>query len=125
LPLLNDLANPSSAIGLNNKERTSFIERTHCDLGLALALIHHLAIGKNIPLDKTARLFENLAEHLIIEFIPKTDKKVQFMLQQKKDIYDNYNEENFAGSFAKYFSVQKKHEIGDSGRILYMMKRHA
>ena len=125
LPLLIDLANPSSAIGLNNKERTSFIERTHCDLGLALALIHHLAIGKNIPLDKTARLFENLAEHLIIEFIPKTDKKVQFMLQQKKDIYDNYNEENFAGSFAKYFSVQKKHEIGDSGRILYMMKRHA
>jgi hypothetical protein len=47
------------------------------------------------------------------------------MLQQKKDIYDNYNEENFVQAFAKYFSVQKKQEIGESGRILYMMKRHA
>jgi len=125
LPLLIDLANPSSSIGLNNKERPSFIERTHRDLGMALALIHHLAVGKNIPFEKIAELFEKLADCFIIEFTPKADKKVQFMLQQKKDIYDNYNEENFMHSFAKYFSVQKKHEIGDSGRILYMMKRHA
>jgi hypothetical protein len=125
LPLLINLANPTSATGLNNRERISFIERTNCDLGLALALVHHLAIGKNIPFEKLAELFENLADHFIIEFIPKTDKKVKFMLQQKKDIYNNYHEENFVRSFEKYFSIQKKHEIGDSGRILYMMKRHA
>ncbi|HEV8504358.1 MAG TPA: hypothetical protein VGQ53_03120, partial [Chitinophagaceae bacterium] len=74
---------------------------------------------------KIAELFVNLVESLVIEFIPKKDKKVQLMLQQKKDIYTSYNEENFVRSFEKYFSVQKKHEIGDSGRILYMMKRHA
>ena len=125
LPLLIDFANPSSATGLNNKERISFIERTNCDLGLALALVHHLAIGKNIPFEKLAELFESLADHFIIEFIPKSDKKVKFMLQQKKDIYNNYNEENFARSFEKYFSIHKKQEIGDSGRMLYMMKRHA
>ena len=125
LPLLIDLANPSSSTGLNNKERISFIDRTNCNLGLALALVHHLAIGKNIPFEKLAEFFENLADHFIIEFIPKTDKKVKFMLQQKKDIYNNYNEENFVHSFEKYFSIRKKHEIGNSGRILYMMKRHA
>lgn len=125
LPLLIDLSNPSSAIGLNNKERISFTERTKCDVGMALALIHHLAIGKNIPLEKIAELFEKLATHFIIEFIPKNDEKIRFMLQQKRDIYHNYSEENFVRSFATYFSVQKKHEIGDSGRILYMMKRHA
>ena len=125
LPLLIDLANPSSSTGLNNKERISFIDRTNCNLGFALALIHHLAIGKNIPFEKLAEFFANLADHFIIEFIPKTDKKVKFMLQQKKDIYNNYNEENFVHSFEKYFSIHKKHEIGNSGRILYMMKRHA
>lgn len=125
LPLLIDLANPSSATGLNNKERISFIERANCDLGLALALVHHLAIGKNIPFEKIAELFKNLADHFIIEFIPKADKKVKFMLQQKKDIYSNYNEENFVNSFEKYFLMHKKNEIGDSGRTLYMMKRHA
>jgi hypothetical protein len=124
LPLLIDLANPSSAIGLNNKERASFTERTNCDVGMALALIHHLAIGKNIPFEKIAEFFKGLADLFIIEFIPKTDKKIQFMLQQKKDIYNNYSEENFIHSFSKYFSVQKKQEIGDSGRILYMMKKH-
>ena len=124
LPLLIDLANPSSAIGLNNKERVSFTERTDRDLGMALALVHHLAIGKNIPFEKIAEFFENLADHFIIEFIPKTDKKIKFMLQQKKDIYHTYNEENFVRSFEKYFSVQKKRDIGDSGRVLYMMKRH-
>ena len=122
--MLIDLANPSSAIGLNNKERVSFTERTDRDLGMALALVHHLAIGKNIPFEKIAEFFENLADHFIIEFIPKTDKKIKFMLQQKKDIYHTYNEENFVRSFEKYFSVQKKRDIGDSGRVLYMMKRH-
>ena len=125
LPLLIDLANPSSAIGLNNKERMSFTERTSCDVGMALALLHHLAIGKNIPLEKIAELFASLVGHLVVEFIPKSDEKIRFMLQQKKDIYHAYNEENFVHSFEKYFSVQKKHAIGDSGRILYMMKRHA
>jgi len=125
LPLLVDLANPSSAIGLNNKERLSFTERTHCDVGMALALVHHLAIGKNIPFKKIAEFFVNLADYLVIEFIPKSDKKIQFMLQQKKDIYNTYDEENFVHSFEEYFSVLRKQQIGDSGRILYMMKRHA
>ncbi len=125
LPLLIDLANPPPAIGLNNKERISFIGRIHCDLGLALALVHHLAIGKNIPFEKIAEFLKNVADHFIVEFIPKADKKVKFMLQQKKDIYTNYNEENFVNSFEKYFLIRKKMEIGDSGRTLYLIKRHA
>jgi hypothetical protein len=124
LPLLIDLANPSPAIGLNNKERISFVDRTNCDLGLALALVHHLSIGKNIPFEKIAELFKSLADHFIIEFIPKMDPKIRLMLQQKKDIYKDYNEENFVLAFEKYFSVHGKHEAGNSGRILYMMKRH-
>jgi hypothetical protein len=124
LPLLIDLANPSPAIGLNNKERISFVDRANRDLGLALALVHHLSIGRNIPFEKIAEFFRSLADHLIIEFIPKADPKIRFMLQQKKDIYKDYNEENFVLSFERYFSVHKKHEVGNSGRTLYMMKRH-
>jgi hypothetical protein len=123
LPLLIDLANPSPATGLNNKERISFIERTNCDLGLALALVHHLAIGKNIPFEKIAELFENLADHFIIEFIPKTDKKVKFMLQQKKDIYAGYSVQNFETAFEEYFFIQKKQEIRNNDRVLYLLRR--
>ena len=124
LPLVVDLANPSPAIGLNNNERESFIERTRVDLALALALIHHLAIGKNIPFEKMALLFEKITNYLIIEFVPKQDEKVQFMLRQKRDIYKTYNEENFLTAFQKYFSIQKKQEIANSGRILYQLKKN-
>lgn len=124
LPILIDLANPSPCLGLNNNERSSFIERAHVDLSLALALVHHLAIGKNIPFEKIAGLFEKISTYLIVEFIPKEDQKIQFMLKQKKDIYHDYNEENFLKAFEKNFFVQKKQQIGDSGRTLYQMKRH-
>jgi len=125
LPLLMDLANPTPAIGINNDERNSFIERTNCDLGLALALVHHLAIGKNIPLEKIAGFFEKLANHFIIEFIPKQDEKVQLMLSQKKDIYPDYTNDNFEGAFQKYFLIKKKQVIGNSGRTLYLMRKYA
>jgi hypothetical protein len=123
LPVLIDLANPSPAIGLNNRERSSFIERTKVDLALALALIHHLAIGKNIPFKKMAEFFEKITNYLIIEFIPKQDEKVEFMLKQKIDIYHEYNEQNFQTEFEKYFSIQSKQEIANTGRILYQMKK--
>lgn len=124
LPLVIDLSHPSPAIGLNNKERSSFIERTKVDLALALALIHHLAIGKNIPFDKIAELLASLSNNLIIEFVPKQDEKIEFMLKQKKDIYADYSEENFINSFSKYFSVLKKQVIASSGRTLYLMRKH-
>jgi len=123
LPLLIDLANPSPAIGLNNNERSSFIERMNCDLGFALALVHHLAIGKNIPLEKIAELFGMLTNRLIVEFIPKQDEKVQMMLSQKKDIYADYNEEKFEQALLRYFSISNKQPIANSGRFLYLAQR--
>jgi hypothetical protein len=60
IPLVVDLSNPSPATGFNNEERPSFINRSAFDLTIALALIHHLAITKNIPIHKLAELFERI-----------------------------------------------------------------
>jgi len=124
LPLILDLSKPSPAIGVNNKERESFINRTHVDMAFALALIHHLAIGKNIPFDKIAALFQKMCIYLLIEFVPKEDEKVQFMLQQKEDIYKDYTEENFTTSFLKYFSIEDKQPVAGSGRTLYLLRNN-
>lgn len=123
LPLVIDLTNPSPSVGFNNTERLSFIERTRVDLALALALIHHLAIGKNVPFEKIADLFKEITTYLIIEFIPKQDEKLQLMLKQKADIYKDYTEENFILAFEKYFTIIKKEPIGNSGRTIYLMKK--
>ena len=123
LPLVIDFANPSPAIGVNNEERSSFLQRTNTELVLALAVIHHLAIGKNIPFENIAAMFQSLGNWLIIEFVPKEDEKIQLMLQQKKDVYYDYNEEKFLTAFKNFYSVIEKSEIGNSGRSLFLLKR--
>jgi hypothetical protein len=123
LPLVIDLANPSPSIGVNNNERISFIERTNVNLCLALALMHHLSIGKNIPFEKIAGFFAKMTNYLLIEFVPKHDQKINYMLRQKKDIYTEYNEEHFTKAFERHFFIERKQEIADSGRILYQMKK--
>lgn len=125
LPLVADIANPTPAIGVNNEERSALTERLHADLALALALIHHLAIGKNIPFDKIAFFFNRVCrKNLVIEFVPKGDEKVQLMLSAKKDIYTGYTEEAFEQAFKKYFQVSKRQPVGNSGRVLYLLTKH-
>ncbi len=120
-PLIIDLANPSPANGVNYEERKSLSDRFHADLILALALIHHLAIGKNIPFEMIAKMFRQLGEKLIIEFIPKDDEKIQLMLQQKQDIYHWYTQFNFKQAFSKYYTILEVKELF-RGRTLFLMQ---
>jgi hypothetical protein len=124
LPLIVDLSHPSPAIGVNNRERDSFIDRVGTNLVLALALIHHLAIGKNIPFEMIAEMFQRMGKKLIIEFVPKEDEKVQLMLSGRKDIYTSYHEGAFVNAFERYFAVIDKKPIAGSGRILYLLQKH-
>jgi hypothetical protein len=121
LPLIVDLTQPSPAMGWENKEQPSFTNRKQFDLSLALALIHHLVIGKNLSLEQTAAFFAEKSKWLIIEFVPKEDPKVQQMLSSKKDMYTNYTQENFEQVFSSYFKLQRKETIGSSNRILYLL----
>ncbi|MEI9808070.1 MAG: hypothetical protein WDO16_09445 [Bacteroidota bacterium] len=108
---------------MNNEERSAFITRANADLLLALAVIHHLAIGKNIPFEMIADMFSRTGRKLIIEFVPKDDEKVKLMLAQKKDIYTNYSETNFMTAFEKYFILIDKKTIPGSARVLYQLQR--
>ncbi|MEM4655046.1 MAG: hypothetical protein QXL34_06130 [Thermosphaera sp.] len=123
LPLLQDLTNPSPAIGWENKERMSFLERGPADAVLALALIHHLAIGNNLSLNKIAELFGRICHFLIIEFVPKNDPQVKRMLLNRNDIFTDYTEENFNRIFSQHFLIQDSIKIKDSERSLYLMKK--
>ena len=124
-PLIIDLANPSPAIGVKNEERDSFMERCNVDLAMALAVIHHLVIGKNIPFQMMSDMFRQICrKYLIIEFVPKTDEKIQLMLSGKKDIYATYTKEQFELAFKDYFTVTSIQTIGSSGRTLYLMTKN-
>jgi ribosomal protein L11 methylase PrmA len=122
LPLYQDITCPSPAIGWGNDERDSFLSRELPDCILALALIHHLAIGNNLPFSYVAGLFSKLAKHLIIEFVPKEDSQVQILLQQRLDIFPNYTQRGFEHEFEVFFTIKNRINIPGTKRTLYLMK---
>lgn len=124
LPLLLDLVNPSPAIGWNNKERESLIERGPTDFVLALALIHHLAISNNVPIDALASFFQGLGRYLLIEFVPKSDPQVQRLLAFREDIFDDYDQDTFESKFGTYFRFIRKDPIKGSERTLYLFENN-
>jgi len=123
LPLFLDLTNPSPNIGWANEERNSWQNRGPADTLLALALVHHLAISNNLPFDKIAKYFSQLGKNLIIEFVPKGDSQVTKLLSTREDIFNNYDQENFAKDFSKYFVIQQTKTIAKSSRTLYLMTK--
>jgi ribosomal protein L11 methylase PrmA len=123
LPLVQDLTNPSPAIGWANQERSNLLERGPADLALALALIHHLAISNNVPLERLADFFAKTGRWLVIEFVPKTDSQVQRLLSTRKDIFPDYEVEGFEKAFTRRFKIHRCEAVRDSERRLYLMER--
>lgn len=123
LPLVIDLTNPSPAIGWQNSERDSLLNRPHPDTVMALALVHHLAIANNLPLPMIARLFASLCQNLIIEFIPKEDSQVKVLLQSREDIFPDYTQTGFENAFANYFNIKKRQPIPSIKRTLYLLTK--
>lgn len=123
LPLLIDVINPSPGIGWENQERTSFLERAPVDMVFALALIHHLAICNNLPLNKIAQFFARLCTYLIIEFVPKSDSQVQRLFSSREDIFPDYTQHAFESEFGKYFLIRNSITIRNSQRTLYLMTK--
>jgi hypothetical protein len=123
LPLVVDLTNPSPAIGWGNLERESFLQRGPADAVLALALVHHLAISNNVPLERIAEFFATCGEWLIIEFIPKSDAQVQKLLRSREDIFNDYTREGFENAFSQWYTIQTSSAVLDSDRWLYLLRR--
>jgi len=116
-----DLTNPSPGLGWNGAERDSLTDRGPVDLVMALALVHHLAIANNTPLDRIAEFLSSCGHSLIIEWVPKGDPQVQRLLRSREDIFHDYNQNAFEFAFARWFDIAGHMSVGNDGRVLYLM----
>lgn len=121
LPLLIDLSNPSPALGWAHTERLSLAERGPADVALALGLVHHLAIGNNLPLAAVAAFFRRIANALIVEFVPKADSQTRRLLRNREDVFPEYDQQGFEAAFRSHFRIDSSVRIRDSERTLYSM----
>jgi SAM-dependent methyltransferase len=123
LPLLVDLAAPSPRIGWALEERLSFLDRANADVVLALALVHHLAIGRNVPLASIAAFLAQIGPSLIVEFVERGDPMVRRLLATREDVFRDYDIDGFRAAFARHFRVDAEQRILDTHRILFRMTR--
>lgn len=125
LALVIDLCNPTPATGWMNTERYSFIERAAkgTDLVIALALIHHLIIGNNVPMRYVVDLISCIGREAIIEFVDKKDSQIRRLLATRKDIFPDYSESGFEAALSKTCEVIRKARISETHRILYYVRR--
>jgi ribosomal protein L11 methylase PrmA len=125
LPLTQDCVNPSPAIGWMGRERDSLFQRGPADAVFALAIIHHLAIGRNLPLTSIAEFFAATSKHLIIEFVPRGDSKVDILLASRRDIFPDYDIEHFEAAMSRHFKLIEKKTIPHTKRTLFLFKNKA
>jgi hypothetical protein len=123
LPLVFDLTAPSPGIGFANAERKTITGRKIPDVTLMLAVIHHLVISNNLPLEMITAYLASFTVFLVIEFVPKTDSQVQRLLKTRIDIFKDYTEERFEGALSAYFELLCKKQIENTERTLYLFRK--
>ena len=120
LPLVMDLTDPSPAIGWRSQERPSFLERAKPDAVLALALVHHLAIGANIPLPEVVSWLHSLGGHLVVEFVGPDDPMARRLLLNKPaGLFPDYRPEVFETLLAERFEIERQVTLESGTRTLY------
>jgi hypothetical protein len=122
LALVQDLANPTPSFGWENCERASIFERGRPDLVLALALVHHLVLAGNQPLENVAAFFSRLTPSLVIEFVPEDDPQAISLSQRTRGIHHPYDRAHFERCMGQYFDVLSSVRVTGGGRMLYLMR---
>lgn len=120
-PFVGDLSAPSPGHGWRSGESEGLLQRIKSDFVLALALVHHLAIGKNVPLQQFVDLMADVAPAGVLEWVDKTDEMVQYMLKDREDIFDGYSEDAFRTALSKRYTIKEEIALKGGRRRLFLL----
>jgi ribosomal protein L11 methylase PrmA len=123
LPLWLDAANPSPAQGWAQQERKGLAERASGDFLVALAFIHHIVIGRNVPMGMALDWLIGMAPRGVIEFPPKEDPMVQRLLSTREDIFPDYTVPAFLAALGARARVERTERLAENGRLLALYNR--
>jgi hypothetical protein len=115
--------NPSQSQGCAHAERQGVQIRSSSDFVLALAFIHHIAIGRNVPLEMVVDWIISLGVTGVIEFPPKSDPMVQQLLANREDIFPCYTEDAFCAAVAARARIVDRAHVTEDGRLLIAFDR--
>ena len=120
VPIVTDLADPSPGGGWRGVERAPFADRARADAVLALALVHHLAIGRNVPLPEVLDWLAGLGKLVVVEFVDPTDPMARLLLGNKPaGLFGDYRLEVFERLFGERFTLLRREGLPSGTRTLF------
>lgn len=126
LPLVVNIARPTPAVGWNNEECTSFLQRASgaFDAVFMLAIIHHLIVTEGIPLAEIIDLASRITtDILVVEYVSPDDAMFRRLARGRDHLYAWFTQEVFEQECRKRFSVLNCFPLADTRRILYVMRK--
>lgn len=122
--LLQDFAAPSPGLGWRGKERSSLEDRARPDLVMCFAVIHHLVIGRNIPLADVMSWLHDLGGRVILEFVSPEDPMVQVLTANKRphEIHADYSEDSFRALIEGRFEIEMEEPLPGETRRLFSLR---
>jgi len=125
LTLVQNIADPSPDWGWRNSERTDLQSRARPDLVLCLALIHHIVISANIPLGEFVGWLADTSDQVIIEYVSRSDDKVEALLRNKEDKYSDYSRQNLESNLQQHYAIVRQLPLESGNRFLYWCAKQA
>ncbi len=123
LPLAVDVTNPSPDLGWLQRERAGMAARRNADAVLCLALLHHLVLGRNLPLAHVIEWLVGLAPRGVLEFVPKEDPMAAQLIALKPGIAPEYTREAVGDLLAARACIEQSAVVTASGRTLFAWNR--
>jgi ribosomal protein L11 methylase PrmA len=118
LPLLVDLVDPSPGQGWRGEEGQSLFDRGRPDALLALSVVHHIAIARNVPLGEVVPLLTTLAPEGVVGFVPPNDQRAQALFHGREEIFRDYTLENFLTLLEQRARIVRRESIPGGERTL-------
>jgi hypothetical protein len=120
VPAVVDLADPAGGIGWRSRERSPFLERNRPDLVLCLAVVHHLAITNNIPVEHFLDLLVELGAEAVVEFPTEDDPMVHRLMRNKRSgVHPGYSLAAFEVAVGQRFEVVRRAALASGTRVLF------
>jgi SAM-dependent methyltransferase len=121
-PLVMQLSNVSPGQGWRGRERKSFDGRGKPDLILCLALIHHMVITANIPMQDFLQWIRSFDAAVVLEFVGPEDEMTLRLLKNKRNKHPDYTLARFESIAAAMFDIADKTPLKEGCRHIYFLQ---
>lgn len=120
-----DLSRPTPAVGWENSESSSLLSRLEgrFDMVMLLAVIHHLVLMEQIPLDAILELCSRLTRRwLIVEWVPVEDPMFQSLMRGRTELYGSLSEADLLAACEGKFNAVRRQAL-ENGRVLFLLEK--